>query len=45
MKKEMKADEKPFSEAFRRCADFHGHICPGLANGRKVCIPCAQKQT
>jgi formylmethanofuran dehydrogenase subunit E len=29
----MKADEIMESEDFRRCAGFHGHICPGLAIG------------
>jgi formylmethanofuran dehydrogenase subunit E len=24
------------SEEFRRCADFHGHICPGLSIGYKA---------
>jgi formylmethanofuran dehydrogenase subunit E len=29
----MKAEEIMMTEDFRRCADFHGHICPGLSIG------------
>ena len=29
----MNADEILASEEFKRCVDFHGHICPGLAIG------------
>ena len=29
----MKAQKIMESPEFRRCADFHGHICPGLAIG------------
>ena len=29
----MKAEEILSSEDFRKCAEFHGHICPGLAIG------------
>jgi formylmethanofuran dehydrogenase subunit E len=29
----MKAEDVISSEEFQRCADFHGHVCPGLAIG------------
>ena len=32
----MNADEILSSEDFKRCADFHGHICPGLAIGYRA---------
>lgn len=32
----MNADEILASEEFKRCADFHGHICPGLAIGYRA---------
>jgi formylmethanofuran dehydrogenase subunit E len=32
----MNADEIMDSEDFRRCAEFHGHICPGLAIGYRA---------
>ena len=32
----MRAGETLSSEAFKRCAEFHGHICPGLAIGFKA---------
>ena len=33
MERNMKAQEIMESEDFKRCADFHGHVCPGLAIG------------
>lgn len=30
------ADDIMASEDFKRCADFHGHICPGLSIGFKA---------
>jgi formylmethanofuran dehydrogenase subunit E len=32
----MNADEIMEQEDFRRCAEFHGHICPGLAIGYRA---------
>jgi formylmethanofuran dehydrogenase subunit E len=32
----MTVEEILSSEAFKRCAEFHGHICPGLAIGFKA---------
>jgi formylmethanofuran dehydrogenase subunit E len=32
----MTAEEILRSEAFKRCAEFHGHVCPGLAIGFKA---------
>ena len=32
----VNADEIMKQEDFRRCADFHGHICPGLAIGYRA---------
>ena len=32
----MDAQEIMNSEDFRKCADFHGHICPGLSIGYKA---------
>jgi formylmethanofuran dehydrogenase subunit E len=32
----MNADEIMEHEDFRRCAEFHGHICPGLAIGYRA---------
>jgi formylmethanofuran dehydrogenase subunit E len=32
----MQADEMMEGEDFRRCAAFHGHICPGLAIGYRA---------
>ncbi|MBW1780378.1 MAG: formylmethanofuran dehydrogenase [Deltaproteobacteria bacterium] len=32
----MNADEILASEEFKRCAAFHGHICPGLAIGYRA---------
>lgn len=32
----MKPDEILSSDDFRRCADFHGHVCPGLAIGYRA---------
>lgn len=32
----MKADEILSSEDFKKCLDFHGHICPGLAIGYRA---------
>ena len=32
----MNADEILSSEDFKRCVDFHGHICPGLAIGYRA---------
>lgn len=31
-----RAEEIFSSEAFKRCAEFHGHVCPGLAIGFKA---------
>jgi formylmethanofuran dehydrogenase subunit E len=31
-----RAEEIISSEAFKRCAEFHGHVCPGLAIGFKA---------
>ncbi len=32
----MNAQQIMDSEAFRKCEDFHGHICPGLSIGYKA---------
>lgn len=32
----MKAQEIMASDDFKRCVDFHGHVCPGLAIGFKA---------
>ena len=32
----MNTDEILSSEDFKRCAEFHGHICPGLAIGYRA---------
>ena len=32
----MNAQQIRASEDFQRCADFHGHICPGLSIGYKA---------
>lgn len=32
----MNADEILSSEDFKKCVDFHGHICPGLAIGYRA---------
>ena len=32
----MKAETILSSEDFKKCADFHGHICPGLAIGYRI---------
>lgn len=32
----MRAEEILSSEAFKGCAEFHGHVCPGLAIGFKA---------
>jgi len=32
----MDADEILASADFKRCADFHGHVCPGLAIGYRA---------
>jgi formylmethanofuran dehydrogenase subunit E len=32
----MKADEILSSEDFKKCLDFHGHICPGIAIGYRA---------
>ena len=32
----MNADETLASKDFKRCVDFHGHICPGLAIGYRA---------
>ena len=32
----MKAEEILSSEEFKRCAEFHGHVCPGLSIGFKA---------
>jgi formylmethanofuran dehydrogenase subunit E len=32
----MIAEEILSGEAFKRCAEFHGHVCPGLAIGFKA---------
>jgi len=32
----MTAEEIQSSEAFKRCVEFHGHVCPGLAIGFKA---------
>lgn len=32
----MNAEEIMNSEDFKRCADFHGHICPGLSIGYRA---------
>ena len=32
----MKAEDILSSEDFKKCADFHGHICPGLAIGYRA---------
>ncbi len=32
----MKAEEVLSSEDFKKCADFHGHVCPGLSIGYRA---------
>ena len=32
----MKADKEMSSDYFKKCVDFHGHICPGLAIGYRA---------
>ncbi len=32
----MTVEEILFSDAFKKCAEFHGHVCPGLAIGFKA---------
>jgi formylmethanofuran dehydrogenase subunit E len=32
----MTAEEVLSSEAFKKCAEFHGYVCPGLAIGFKA---------
>lgn len=32
----MQQEHSEHSQAFQRCADFHGHICPGLAIGYRA---------
>lgn len=32
----MKGEEILYSEEFQKCADFHGHICPGLSTGYRA---------
>jgi len=32
----MKAEEVMLSEDFKKCLDFHGHLCPGLAIGYRA---------
>ena len=32
----MTADDIFLSTDFRKCVDFHGHICPGLAMGYRA---------
>lgn len=32
----MRAEEILSSEEFKRCAEFHGHVCPGLSIGFKA---------
>jgi formylmethanofuran dehydrogenase subunit E len=32
----MNAEQIMNSEEFKKCADFHGHVCPGLCIGYKV---------
>lgn len=32
----MKAEEILSSETFKKCVEFHGHVCPGLAIGFKA---------
>ncbi len=36
MKEKIQAQRVLQDEEFRKCADFHGHICPGLAIGYKA---------
>jgi formylmethanofuran dehydrogenase subunit E len=33
---EMTDEQQETREGFRRCADFHGHVCPGLAIGYRA---------
>ena len=39
----MKAQEIMESNDFKRCADFHGHICPGLSIGYKAAKVAMEK--
>jgi formylmethanofuran dehydrogenase subunit E len=39
----MKAQEIMNSEAFVKCVDFHGHICPGLSIGYKAAKVAMEK--
>ena len=32
----MKAEEVMSQEDFKKCVDFHGHICPGVAIGYRA---------
>lgn len=34
----MISEEKKGRETFQRCADFHGHVCPGLAIGYRAAL-------
>lgn len=34
----MSNKEKEGREAFQQCADFHGHVCPGLAIGYRAAV-------
>ncbi len=34
----MSNEEKEGREAFQQCADFHGHVCPGLAIGYRAAV-------
>ena len=34
----MTAEDILSSEDFKKCADFHGHICPGLAIGYRAAM-------
>ena len=39
----MDAREIMESEDFKRCVDFHGHICPGLSIGYKAAKVALEK--
>lgn len=41
----MTAQEIMASDAFARCAQFHGHVCPGLAIGYRMTLAAMQKLT
>ncbi len=39
----MSAHQIMAGEAFQRCAQFHGHVCPGLSIGYRMTLAAMQK--